>query len=73
MVPNSFETRYHCRQTVRDPKRLRPSGFAMMAATAASTSFQNTTLANPWFRARAVHLGTQMNNVLLVLYIMLVI
>ena len=57
-MPTSFELRTPTfRQSVRDHKRSRPSGIAMMAATAAGLPIQNSLLANPWFRAKVVHLG----------------
>ena len=56
-VPNSLESRPTTRQSVRDPKRPRPSGIAMMAASAAFAAGVSNTTANPWFRARPIHLG----------------
>ena len=57
-VPNSVESRPHFRQTVRDAKRPRPSGVAMLAASAASGHTQATPFGNPWFRAKPIYLGT---------------
>ena len=56
-MPNSFEQRPHVRQTVRDPKRPKPSGIAMMAAASVSASAQAHVVTNPWFRVRPIHLG----------------
>ena len=53
-APNSLESRPAVRPLVRDQKRPRPSGIAMMAANVAS---RNAPVLNPWFRARVIHLG----------------